>query len=148
MKDIARFKAQYDSSHEDTALQTRGAFIRKFPLHSLDKLTVDEYSLPFLPCTVPEKVVFNLEIKKSDPPQVRSLTLGERDLLIEGDEDEELFDRAWKLSFVKFTAERLKTRLAAWSVPLGQMELKCDQKLDPSVEYRLPKGFHIGWPEA
>ena len=43
MKDLAKFEAQYDSSHEDTALQTRGMFIRKFPLHSLDKLTLDEY---------------------------------------------------------------------------------------------------------
>ena len=43
MKDLAKFDAQYDSSHEDTALQTRGLFLRKFPLHSLDKLTLDGY---------------------------------------------------------------------------------------------------------
>jgi hypothetical protein len=43
LRDLAEFDAQYDSSHEDTALQTRGLFLRKFPLHSLDKLTLDEY---------------------------------------------------------------------------------------------------------
>lgn len=43
LKDLSKFEAEYDSSHEDSALQTRGLFIRKFPLHSLDKLTLDEY---------------------------------------------------------------------------------------------------------
>src|ERR1035441_8907414 len=43
MKNIPQFEAEYDSSHEDTALQTRGVFIRKFPFHSLDKLTVEKY---------------------------------------------------------------------------------------------------------
>jgi hypothetical protein len=43
MKDLVKFEAQYDSSHEDTALQTRGLFLRKFPLHSLNKMTLDEY---------------------------------------------------------------------------------------------------------
>src|SRR5713226_2581506 len=43
MKELAQFEAEYDTSHEDSALQTRGLFIRKFPLHSLDKLTLDEY---------------------------------------------------------------------------------------------------------
>lgn len=42
-KDLAKFEAEYDSSHEDTALQTRGVFIRRFPLHSLDKLTLEDY---------------------------------------------------------------------------------------------------------
>ena len=43
MKDLAKFEAEYDTSHEDSALQTRGLFIRKFPLHSLHELTLDEY---------------------------------------------------------------------------------------------------------
>ena len=44
LKDLAKFDAEYDSSHEDTALQTRGVFIRRFPLHSLDKLTLENTS--------------------------------------------------------------------------------------------------------
>ena len=43
LKDLAKFDAAYDSSHEDTALQTRGVFIRRFPLHSLDKLALEDY---------------------------------------------------------------------------------------------------------
>jgi hypothetical protein len=43
VKDLAKFEAEYDTSHEDSALQTRGLFIRKFQLHSLDKLTLDKY---------------------------------------------------------------------------------------------------------
>src|SRR5271168_2234488 len=43
LKDLTKFDAEYDTSHEDSALQTRGKFIRTFPLHSLDKLTLDEY---------------------------------------------------------------------------------------------------------
>jgi len=41
VKDIPKFEAEYDSSHEDSALQTRGQFIRKFPISSLQKLTLD-----------------------------------------------------------------------------------------------------------
>ena len=43
VKDLAKFEAEYDTSHEDSALQTRGLFIKKFPLHSLGTLTLDEY---------------------------------------------------------------------------------------------------------
>ena len=43
VKDLAKFEAEYDSSHEDSALQTAGSSLREFPLDSLDKLTLDEY---------------------------------------------------------------------------------------------------------
>lgn len=43
MRDITQFEAEYDSSHEDSAFQTRGRFIREFPINSLQKLTLDEY---------------------------------------------------------------------------------------------------------
>jgi hypothetical protein len=43
VKNIAKFDAEYDNSHEATALRTRGLFINTFPLHSLGKLTLDEY---------------------------------------------------------------------------------------------------------
>jgi hypothetical protein len=37
------FEAQYDASHEDLALQSRGAFLKAFPLRRLGDLTVDTY---------------------------------------------------------------------------------------------------------
>jgi hypothetical protein len=43
VKDLDKFEAGYDTSHEDSALQTRGLFIQKFPLQSLTKITLDEY---------------------------------------------------------------------------------------------------------
>lgn len=43
MKDIARFEAEYDSSHEDKAYQTRGAFLKNFPIESLRNLTLEDY---------------------------------------------------------------------------------------------------------
>jgi len=155
------FEVYFNKAGEFRGSKLKGAYlgpllelqtVKKFePSISFIRRALEPYkeSLPFLPCTVPENVDFDLEVKKSDPPQVKSLTLNGRDLLVKGEDDEELFDRAWKLSFVKFTVERLKTRLAeAWSIPLGQMQIKCDQKLPPETEYRLPKGFHIGWPEG
>jgi hypothetical protein len=155
------FEVYFNKAGEFRGSKLKGAYlghllelqtVKKFePSIAFIRRALEPYkgSLPFLPSTAPEKVVFNLEVKKSDPPQVRTLTLDGRDLLIKGDEDEEVFDRAWKLSFVKFTVKRLTTRLAeAWNIPPGQMQVMCDQKLDPTAEYRLPKGFHIGWPEA
>lgn len=43
MKDLAKFGTAYDTSHEDSALQARGLFIKRFPSHSLKNLTLDEY---------------------------------------------------------------------------------------------------------
>jgi hypothetical protein len=41
--DLASFEAAYDTSREDLALQTRGAFLRAFPRSRLRDLTVDTY---------------------------------------------------------------------------------------------------------
>ena len=43
MKDIAKFEVEYDTSLENAALQERGVFLRKFPVHSLGSLTLEEY---------------------------------------------------------------------------------------------------------
>jgi hypothetical protein len=40
---LAKFNAEYDVSHEATALRMRGVFIREFPLISLNSLTLDDY---------------------------------------------------------------------------------------------------------
>lgn len=40
---IAKFNAEYDTSHEATALRARGIFIREFPLQSLSKMTLSKY---------------------------------------------------------------------------------------------------------
>ncbi len=43
MKDLAKFEAEYDSSHEDKAHQTRGIFLKKFPFDSLREMTLEDY---------------------------------------------------------------------------------------------------------
>jgi hypothetical protein len=40
---MASFEAEYDASREDLALQSRGAFLKAFPLKRLGDLTVDTY---------------------------------------------------------------------------------------------------------
>jgi hypothetical protein len=40
---LESFEAEYDASREDLALQTRGAFLKAFPLKRLGDLTVDTY---------------------------------------------------------------------------------------------------------
>jgi hypothetical protein len=43
VKDLAKFDWEYDTSHQDSALQARGVFIKTFPVRSLKSLTLDEY---------------------------------------------------------------------------------------------------------
>lgn len=43
LKEIDKFDAAYDSSHEATALRTRGLFLNRFPPQSLPRLTLDDY---------------------------------------------------------------------------------------------------------
>lgn len=43
MKDVSTFETEYDSFHEDRAYQTRGVFLKKFPLDSLQRLTLEDY---------------------------------------------------------------------------------------------------------
>lgn len=100
--------------------------------------------LPFLPNIEPEKVEFELRVKKSAPPLVKSLTLNGIELLSKDDYPED--SRLWKLSFVSFTIEGLKEWLAdAWSIPINQIIINCTQKIETDSEYRLPKGASICW---
>jgi hypothetical protein len=104
--------------------------------------------LPILPSVTPETAEFVMTVKRSDPPLVKSLKLRGRELLTMDEEEEDFSTDVWKLSFVKFTIERLTRRLAeAWSIPAEQVKITCDQKLDGRTEYRLPKGGSITWPE-
>ncbi len=104
--------------------------------------------LPILPSVAPETAEFVMTVKRSDPPLVRSLKLRGHELLTKSDEEDDFPSDAWKLSFVKFTTERLKARLAEkWNIPPEQLKITCDQKISSDTEYRLPKGGSITWPE-
>lgn len=107
-----------------------------------------KHHLPILPSVTPEIAEFVMTVRESDPPLVKSLKLRGYELLTKSDEEEDFSSDVWKLSFVKFTTERLKAKLAeAWSIPLEQLKITCDQKMGSGTEYRLPKGGSITWPE-
>src|ERR1043165_8002073 len=40
---LRKFDTEYDTSHEEAALRSRGAFLRAFPLRNLTKLKLDNY---------------------------------------------------------------------------------------------------------
>ncbi len=102
--------------------------------------------LPFLPNIEPESVKFELRVKKSAPPLVKSLTINGLNLLSKDDDPED--SRLWKLSFISFTIEELKEGLAdKWSIPINQIIIKCSQQIEADCEYRLPKGVRIRWPK-
>lgn len=42
-RDLKEFELSYDKRHEDIATQTRGEFLRSFPISRLAKITLDEY---------------------------------------------------------------------------------------------------------
>jgi TIR domain len=107
--------------------------------------------LLFLPSTTPEVVTLNLTVKLSDPPEIKSVKFKGEELLKRVDDDADFPYRGWKLwklGHMKFTVKQLKEMLSeAWSVPPAQLELKSSQKMDADTQYRLPKGFCLGWPE-
>jgi len=152
------FEAYFDCEGEFREIKIKG----KCLVDLLKLQTVKKYSrsiafirrslqpykgrLPFLPNIEPENVKFELRVKKSAPPLVKSLFLNGLDLLSKDDDPED--SRLWKLSFVSFTIEELKDWLAdAWSIPKNQVSINCNQKIETDSDYRLPKGVSIRWPK-
>jgi hypothetical protein len=154
------FEAYFNKAGEFRGRKLKGLFldrllklqtVKKFaPSINFIRNAVQPYRcfLPILPSVTPEIAEFEMTVRKSDPPLVKSFKLRGCELLTESEEEEDFPKDVWKLSFVKFTIDRLKERLAeAWSVPVDQLEIKCAQKLDSKTEYRLPKNCSITWPE-
>jgi hypothetical protein len=110
-----------------------------------------EARLPFLPSTTPEVVTFELTAKLSDPPEVKSFKFKGRDLLARVDNVSDFHygaSKLWKLALMKFTVKQLKEVLAeSWSIPTEQIEVSSSQKMDPNMQYRLPRGLNFRWPE-
>ena len=154
------FEAYFNKAGEFRGRKLKGRYLdRLFKLQTVKKFapSVDfirkalqpyKIHLPILPSVTPETAEFVMTVRRSDPPLVKSLKLRGRELLTTDEEEEDFSTDVWKLSFVKFTTERLTRRLAeAWSIPPEQVKILCDQKLAGKTEYRLPKGGSITWPE-
>jgi hypothetical protein len=125
--------------------------IKKFePSISFIRRALQPYRahLPFLPSTTPEVVTFELTTKSADPPVINSLKYRGRELLTKVNEKYDFPLRTWKLSYMKFTLTQLKAMLTeAWSIPPDQLKVNCSGALDLDIEYRLPKGVSLRWPE-
>ena len=118
------------------------AFIRR-------ALSPYQSSLLFLPSGEPEKVTVDLSARKTDPPTVRSLKIGERDLLATDPDNEDLSARLWRLSYRSFTLKELHQQFVdEWGIPSAQLEIICKPSFDAKTELRLPEGTSIIWPRV
>jgi len=104
-------------------------------------------SLLFLPSVEPEKVIVNLTIKRSDPPVVKSLKIGDRSLLSDNPKNDDLSTRLWRLSYQSFTLKELHQQMAGeWGIPIAQLEIAVGQSFEQKTKLRLPEGTSIIWP--
>lgn len=97
--------------------------------------------LPFLPNQIPEPLVVEVEVRKSDPPLAKGLKLNGRNVLFDAAKSDEPPDSVWRLSVRDFTIEQLKEELAqAWNLPLQQVTVSCKPKIESATKLRLPDG--------
>jgi hypothetical protein len=104
-------------------------------------------SLLFLPNETPEDIVVNVYVKRSDPPIIKSLIIGDKELLTDDPDNDDISTRLWRLSYRNFTLEDLSQQMAAeWSIPIAQLKVVCKTRIKQDTELRLPEGFSIIWP--
>lgn len=104
-------------------------------------------SLIFLPNTTPERVMVELKVRRSDPPTVKSMHVGTKELLVKDAASDDLGIRLWRLSYQSFTVKELHQQLVEeWAVPEEQLEISCIPALDPKAKLRLPDGISIVSP--
>lgn len=104
-------------------------------------------SLPFVPSTPPEIVVVEVAVKKTGPPLVRSMKVGERSVLTNELSLVEQSTHVWRLSHQEFTLKTLRQQLSdEWGIPLEQVKVESKPDLGAAAKFRLPEGFGISWP--
>ena len=153
------FEVYFDSNGEFRSGKIKGQCldkllsiqtVKKFePSIMYIRRALDPYrsELPLLPNVIPEVVSIELTVRRTDPPLVKTLKVGARNLLSVDEEEPDPIGRVWRLSFQSFTVKELCQRLAEeWSIPVSQINISCSQRLDPKTELRLPKGVSVRWP--
>ena len=105
-------------------------------------------SLAFLPNTVPEPVEVRLRVRRSDPPTVTSMKVGEQQILQETSSDEDDYVGAfWRLHHSGFTIKELGAQMTSeWGVPTSQLSITTTPKTDERTKLRLAENTSIGWP--
>jgi len=125
--------------------------VRKFaPSITFIRRALEPYrhEVLFLPNIVPENVVVDIAVRRSDPPTVRSLKIGAASCLNDEPIGDEYLKSAWRLSFFAFTIEELRQRLAEeWSIPVAQLTINCSPRLNPRTKLRIQDGWGVTWPK-
>lgn len=105
-------------------------------------------SLLFLPNVEPEKVTINLVARRTYPPTVMTLKIGDHDLLTTATDNDNLSTRLWRLSYRGFTIKELHQQLIdEWGIPTSQLEITCKPVFEAKTELHLPQGATIIWPK-
>lgn len=103
-------------------------------------------SLAFLPNTVPEPVEVRLRVRRSDPPTVTSMKVGEQELLQEASDDDDNVGPFWRLHHSGFTIKELGAQMTSeWGVPSIQLSITATPKTDEHAKLRLAANTRIGW---
>lgn len=104
-------------------------------------------SLAFLPNTVPEPVEVRLRVRRSDPPTVTSMKVGEQQLLKEASDEDDNVSPFWRLHHSGFTIKELGAQMTSeWGVPTSQMSITATPKTGEHTKLRLAENTSIGWP--
>ncbi|MHB1670045.1 toll/interleukin-1 receptor domain-containing protein [Thiomonas sp.] len=104
-------------------------------------------SLAFLPNTVPEKVEVRLRVRRSDPPTVTSMKVGEQQLLQGRSADDEDGGPFWRFHHSGFTIGELGAQMTReWGVPSSHLSITATPKTDEHAKLRLAENTRIGWP--
>lgn len=103
-------------------------------------------SVALLPNIVPEQVEVRLRVRRSDPPTVTSMKIGEKELLhakTDEDDDDGAF---WRLHHSGFTIKELGAQMtSAWGIPTSQLSITATPKTDEHTKLRLAESTSIGW---
>lgn len=104
-------------------------------------------SLAFLPNTLPEPVEVRLRVRRSDPPTVTSMKIGEQQLLKETSDEDDNVSPFWRLHHSGFTIKELGAQMTnEWGVPTSQISITATPKTGEHTKLRLAENTSIGWP--
>jgi hypothetical protein len=104
-------------------------------------------SLAFLPNTTPEPVEVRLRVRRSDPPTVTSMKVGEQQLLQEASDEDDNVGPFWRLHHSGFTIKELGAQMTSeWGIPTSQLSITATPKTGEHIKLRLAENTSIGWP--
>lgn len=124
--------------------------VRKYsPSIAFIRSAIEPYqsNLLFLPNETPENIIVNVSVKRSDPPTIRSLKIGDKELLLHDPDNYYPSTRLWRLSYRSFSLDELRQEIAKeWGIPLAQLKVVCKPPIEPGAKLSLPDGYSIVWP--